>query len=126
MYMPRDFILRSKHGYAVKFEANEPARVPYQVIDEAIAIGAVFVNADEQKILVEEPKELETPDLGFEREQKIYNAMIELANENDAEKFTPGGKPKLAVLTEMVGYDVDQKETSALWKKVMQARANAD
>jgi len=126
MYMPRDFVLRSKHGHAIAFVANEPVRVPYPVIDEAIALGAVFANSEDQKVLAPEEKELKTPDLGFEREQKIYDAMISLANENDPEKFTPGGRPKLKVLTEMVGYDVDQKECQTLWKKVMQARANAD
>lgn len=126
MYMPRDFILRSKHGHAIAFEANEPVRVPYPIIDEAIALGAVFADGEDQKILADEPKEVVTPDLGFEREQKIYDAMHSLMAENDPDKFTPGGKPKLSVLAEMVGYDVDQKESNDLWKKVMQSRANAD
>jgi hypothetical protein len=126
MYMPRDFVLRSKHGHAIAFTANEPVRVPFPVIDEAIALGAVFADGADQKVLADEPKEVKTPDLGFEREQKIYDAMISLANENDADKFTPGGKPKLKVLAEMVGYEVDQKEVTDLWKKVLQSIANAD
>ena len=125
MYMPRDFVLHSKFGHAVKFTANEHVRVPYPVIDEAIAIGAVFANKEDQKILVDEPKELKTPDLGFEREQKLYDAMHELAKENDADKFTPGGKPKLKVLEEMIGYEIDRKEANDIWVKVMQSIANA-
>lgn len=126
MYMPRDFVLHSLHGHAIQFKANEPVRVPYPAIDEAIAIGAVFANKEEQKILVDEKPELKQPDLGFEREEKIYKAMHSIMLENDPDKFTPGGKPKLAVLTEMVGYEVDRKEADTLWKKVMQSRANAD
>lgn len=126
MYMPRDFVLHSKHGHAIQFVANEPVRVPHPVIDEAIAIGAVFANKEEQKILVDEKPVIKAPDLGFEREQKIYDAMHALMTENDPDKFTPGGKPKLAVVAEMVGYDVDRKEADTLWKKVMQSRANAE
>jgi hypothetical protein len=126
MYMPRDFILHSRNGHAIKFEANKPVRVPYPAIDEAIAIGAVFSNKEDQKILVDEKPELKAPDLGFEREQKIYDAMHAIMIENDPDKFTPGGKPKLAELSESVGYEVDRKEADALWKKVMQSRANAE
>jgi hypothetical protein len=126
MYMPRDYTLHSKFGHAIQFEANKHIRVPYPVIDEAIAIGAVFANKEDQKILVDEKPEVEAPDLGFEREQKIYNAMHALMIENDSDKFTPGGKPKLAELAEMVGYEVDRKEADTLWKKVMQSQANAD
>jgi hypothetical protein len=125
MYMPRDFVLHSKFGHAIQFVANEQVRVPYPAIDEAIAIGAVFANKEDQKILVDEKPELKTPDLGFEREQKLYDAMHEVAKENDPDKFTPGGKPKLSVVVEMVGYDLDRKEVDTVWKKVMQSIANA-
>lgn len=125
MYMPRDYILRSRSGYALAFVANEPVRVPHPVIDEAIAIGAVFVDTSDQKILVDEKPEVKTPDLGFEREQKLYDAMHKIAAENDPDKFTPGGKPKLKVLEEMLGYEVDRKEANDTWIKVMQSIANA-
>jgi hypothetical protein len=125
MYMPRDFVLISKFGHAVNFVANEHVRVPYPVIDEAIAIGAVFANKEDQKILVDEPKEVVTPDLGFEREQKLYDAMHQIAKENDPDQFTPGGKPKLSVLVELLGYDIDRKEANDVWVKVMQSIANA-
>lgn len=125
MYMPRDFILRTKKGHAIQFEANVPVRVPYPCIDEAISIGAVFENTDDQKILVDEKPDVTTPDLGFEREQKLYDACHKIAADNDPDMFTPGGKPKLAALSELVGYEIDRKEADVAWVKVMQSIANA-
>jgi hypothetical protein len=102
MYMPRDYLLRSINGYAIEFEANKPVIVPHRAVDEAIAIGAVMANPEQQKTLV-----------------------TGMAEANDTESFTPGGKPKLEAVKDIVGFDVDRKEVNAVWDKVMQARANA-
>ena len=125
MYMPRDYTLRSLSGYSVEFKANEPVIVPHRAVDEAIAIGAVMANPEQQKVLVTEPKQIVEPPMGFEREQILFTSLSKLAEVNSTEAFTPGGKPKLEVVKDAVGFDVDRKEVNAVWDKVMQARANA-
>jgi hypothetical protein len=125
MYMPRDYLLRSINGYAIEFEANKPVIVPHRAVDEAIAIGAVMANPEQQKTLVTDPKVLKEAPMGFEREQMMFTAMTGMAEANDTESFTPGGKPKLEAVKDIVGFDVDRKEVNAVWDKVMQARANA-
>lgn len=125
MYTPRDYILRSVYGYTVEFKANEPVIVPSRVIDEAIAIGAVFTNAVEQRLNVTEPPKVEEVPQGFERKQKLYDALAVIAERNSPEEFTPGSKPKLEAVKTAVGFDVDRKEVNDVWNSVMQARANA-
>lgn len=124
MYMPRNFTLRSRFGPVVDFVANEERNVPQMAVDEAIAIGAVFVNRQEQKILVEDPPAPKAPSMGFQREQEIFDACVQLAEKNNPEDFTPNSKPKLEPVKTLVGYDVDRKEINTVWMKVMSARAN--
>jgi hypothetical protein len=124
MYMPRTFMLRSRFGATVQFVANEPVNVPQMAVDEAIQIGAVFADQQEQKVLVDEPPEIKAPSMGFQREQEIFDACVTLAEKNSPEDFTPGSKPKLDKIKAIVGYDVDRKEVNTVWQKVMSARAN--
>jgi hypothetical protein len=126
MYTPRNYTLRSIHGYVVQFVANEPCVVPHRAVDEAIAIGAVFSNRDEQKLRVEAPPQIEEPPMGFIREQKLFDALTVMAEANNPEDFTPGSKPKLEAVKAAVGFDVERKEVNDSWNKVMQAKANAD
>jgi len=124
MYMPRTFTLRSRFGAVIDFKANEEINVPQMAVDEAIAIGAVFADKQEQKILVDEPPQIKAPSVGFQREQEIFDACVKLAEKNNPEDFTPGSKPKLEPIKSIVGYDVDRKEINTIWMKVMSARAN--
>lgn len=125
MYMPRDYKLLSLTGYSIQFRANVPTIVPSRAIDEAIAIGAVFSNKEEQKVLVDEPRKLIEPAVGFEREQHIYDACTKIMISNHPDDFTPGSKPTIAAVRALVGYDVDRKEINDIWNKVMSAQANA-
>lgn len=125
MYMPRDFNLISKRGICVEFIADEPTSVPERAVDEAIAIGAVFVDKKEQKILIDEKPVIKAPSMGFVREQEIFDACVALAEQNSSDAFTPAGKPKLESVKTIVGYDIDRKEVNKIWTKVMSARANA-
>jgi len=125
MYMPKDHLLRSINGCTVQFKTNEPIMVPARAVDEAITIGAVFSNKEEQRVLVDEPPKLVEPAMGFEREQDIFNACAALADRNNPDDFTPGSKPTLEAVKNIVGYDIDRKEVNKVWMKVMQARANA-
>lgn len=125
MYMPRDYMLVAGSGHSFQFKANEPQAVPDVAVDDVIKIGGVFYNKEEQKILVDEPPSIEVPAMGFAREQKIFDACVELINKNSNEAFTPGGKPKLDAVKEIVGFDVDRKEVNDVFSKAMQAQANA-
>lgn len=125
MYMPRDFTLRSRFGSVVGFEANEATNVPQMAVDEAIALGAVFADKQEQRILVDEKPEVKVPSMGFQREQEIFNACVALAEKNSPDDFTPGSKPKLDSVVAILGYDTDRKEVNKIWMRVMSARANA-
>lgn len=125
MYTPRDFTLRSLNGYVVDFKANQPTLVPHKAVDEAIAIGAVFTNAEDQRLNVTEPPQVTEPPMGFERKQKLFEALTLMAERNNDEDFTPGSKPKLEAVKSAVGFDVDRKEINDSWNEVMQARANA-
>jgi hypothetical protein len=125
MYTPRDFTLRSLYGYTVDFKANEPTIVPHRAVEEAIAIGAVFTNEKEQRVLVTDPPKVEEPPMGFERKQKLFTLLAEMAERNSPEDFTPGSKPKLDAVKTAAGFDVDRKEVNEVWNEVMQAKANA-
>jgi len=125
MYTPRDYTLRSLFGYTVDFKANEPVIVPHRAVEEAIAIGAVFTNPQEQRLNVTEPPKVVEPPMGFERKQKLFDTLTAMAERNSPEDFTPGSKPKLESVKAAVGFDVDRKEVNDIWNEVMKARANA-
>lgn len=110
----RNVTLRTLSGYCVKFKKNEPAMVPMNCVEEAMAIGAVPV--EPKDIEPEEPKFTPEP-VGLEREEAIMTAMDMLVEENARNKFTAGGKPTRAAMRDALGFEIDNREINQMWSK---------
>lgn len=124
MYMNRDFFLMSTSGHNVQFIANEPTNVHDFVIEEAIALGAVYEDGSLHK---PEEKVEDTPEelFGQPRKDAILKALNVLKDRSDADDFTANSLPKLKSVVEEVGFNVDRKEVDTEWRAILAARANA-
>ena len=122
MIMLRDYFLNTDKGVNVKFLKDEPVGVHPLAIESALAVGAVFADGG---LYNPTPKEKKTEEkYGFEREQDIHEASKRLMDRSNADDFTSGGVPKLKAIEAEVGYPVDRKEADAVWRKVLESRAN--
>jgi hypothetical protein len=122
MIMLRDYNLQTKTGHSVRFVKNKPVRVHPLVIEDAIAVGATFV--DGSAFIPEERAKSAEPSFGFEREQEIYDCCMRLADSSSPDDFTANGIPKLKAMARELGYEVDRVEVDGIWRKVLQARSN--
>lgn len=122
MYMARTMVLRSKSGHTCHFEANKPTLVHPYAVEEAIAAGAAF--ADGSLYQPESAPVTPTEPMGFERKEALFKACQTLATKNDPDDFTANGIPKLTALAGELGWSTDRREADAVWREVLQARAN--
>jgi len=126
MKMLKDFRLITTMGYVVDFKAEQPIRVPPMAVEMAIEKGAIFCEEDEKFIPNNELTESVEPVFGYERKQAIYDVCKTIAAKNESEAFTATGVPKLPLVVEEMGYQVDRKEVNEAWKAVQQSIANAE
>lgn len=112
----RTFTLRSLTGHVIPFVKNEPRLVPATVIHEAMEKGAV--PEDETVLEVADEEVIEDP-RGLDREEQVKAALISIRAKNGRDDFTAGGKPKVGVVKDSVGFVVDQREIAKIWQMIL-------
>lgn len=103
MQTNRDYRLSSLNGFVINFKADEPARVPPHVYEEAFRIGAVVVgeceapqeNTDGFIRGAKEAGELEAE----AKRGHVKQACIALMARDDSTDFKADGYPKLNKVT---------------------------
>lgn len=118
MVLSRNYVLTSTFNHTIKFEKGKPVGVPPMLVKKALEIGAVMVNNDDiELVLPEEAKPVKGVPIGDERETAVFEAFRQLAEKNDPDDFTAGGKPKFKAVTHITGFRVDAGEVADLWQK---------
>jgi len=123
MIMLRDFFLQTKAGITVRFVKNKPKAVHPYAIEDAIAVGAAFVDGSGYDPEDAEPRKPEEK-FGFERTQDVFEACMRLADRSTPDDFTANGIPKVKAVAEEVGYEVDRVEVDKVWRQVLTSRSN--
>jgi hypothetical protein len=109
----RDYTLASVNGHPIEFKKGVATHVPPRVKAEAIAIGALPAEEEDEP----EVKKVEIPE-GEDRVLLIRTAMEDMAAANVREEFTAAGTPHNKVLSERVGFTVSAQERDKLWAEL--------
>lgn len=110
----RNFILRTTKGHTIRFEQGKPTHVPPVCIEDAVAIGAVPVNAKDGDILGDEAKA--QPSLSAdERKAKVFEAFGVMKTRKERNDFTASGIPDARRLSPLLGFEITSRERDAYW-----------
>lgn len=112
MVSQRDFVLRTRMGHTIRFEATKPTPVPDAAYSEALAhniVPVVVPDADSPQGRVE------ANITGTLRDALLFKAIHTLVVRNNYEDFTGGGVPKAAAVSLEAGFSVSQNEVSRYW-----------
>lgn len=121
MVCPRDYVLRTKQGHTISFEAGVPTPVPAMAYQEALSrnILPAAVPAGEKPAF-----EMATAEItGTLRDALVFAAIETIFNRNNVENFTGGGMPKPEAVTAEIGVAVSGPELSKYWARFKELRA---
>lgn len=120
----RNFILRTTKGHTISFTKGEPVWVPPMCVPDAVAIGAVAVDGDVDVLGEEAAPAAQLS--GEEREKKLFAAFDTMLNRTERTDFTASGLPHVKKLTDMVGFEVTNRERDAAWQAYTQSKAEQE
>lgn len=120
----RNFVLRTTKGHTISFVKGEKAWVPPVCVPDAVAIGAVSVDEAVDVLGDEQTPSVQlSPD---ERQSKLFEAFETMLMRTERTDFTASGLPHTKKLTEMVGFDVTNRERDAAWQAYTQSKAEQE
>ncbi len=113
----------STQGYSILFEKGVPTHVPPGMHAEVMARGILPCTADGETLdspevadPTPESKVVLAPEDAETRNAKILEVVREVAKRNNPKDYTAGGVPTAAAVTMALGWRVDQKEVTAVWR----------
>ena len=115
MVLNRRANLASVHGHIISFFKDKPVAVPPILMREVVNMGAVPF--DKSVDVTEEIAEEHAgqPVDPSERLEDIREVIEVMVDENLRGDFTASSTPKVAVVSERVGYKVDGSEVKKAW-----------
>ena len=119
-------------GHSVRFVGSpkglaEPhiTNVHPAIVQECLAKGAMVVDSGDQPFIDENAKIKAAFAPGELRTSIVFLVMQRMKEQNNAKLFTSGGIPKAEVVSQMLGFDVTDKEMKTLWQQ-FQSAVNGD
>ena len=110
----RNYVLRTTKGHSIMFVKGKEVNVPDVCVSDAVAIGAVAVDAADGDVLGEEAKpELSlTPD---QRKAKLFEAFDIMKKRNERNDFTASGTPDARRILPLLGFEISSRDRDAYW-----------
>lgn len=105
----RSFRLETRFGHVLHFEAKKPKFVPDLAVSAAMAAGCVPADGEEAPFH-DDLGRARVEFVGDVRKSMIYLAVKQIAEKNDAKQFDGGGTPKTAVVSDMLGFEINRKD----------------
>ena len=121
----RSYTLRTTLGHSIHFPKGEPVNVPTMLLSQAMAIGAQPVEGETAELEAPEVPEPEPAD-PEERLSRVKMAAEEIYEANDPDTFTASNNPKLAVLSDKVGFKVSKRELQIVLNARSEELENGD
>lgn len=121
----RKFRLASTSGHIIHFNPDEPAFVPPQAVQEAMAAGCVPVDPAEAAKF-DDAGRAKVDFNGDLRKSILYLVMRSLHQENDSRKFDAGGVPKATVVEGITGLNTGKAEIADAWRAFLNANSNGE
>lgn len=105
-------------GHAIRFEAGVPTHVPKECWRTVQEHGAV--PEDQETVNAVPAAKPESPDDPLVRAAKINEVFTTMVERNKREDFTGSGMPRVEVISQLAGFDVDAKERDTMWGEFVQ------
>jgi hypothetical protein len=122
----RTFMLRTKEGQCLSFEAGKPTHVPKLLHSLAMEKGLVpcdaagkeldLVTASEANAAsTEEFRPAQAPENADERNAAILRVVKAIVARNDSKDFGGNARPRAEAVSFALGWRVDPKDLNRLW-----------
>jgi len=109
----RNYVLRTTKGHSIAFEKGKPTHVPPICIEDAVAIGAIPVDAA-VNVLGDEKPEV-TPLTPDQRKAAIFAAFDTMSAREERIDFTASGVPNAKRIPALVGFEITPSERDTYW-----------
>jgi len=119
----RTYTHRSTLGHIVNFVKGQPVWVPPALEREVTQFGAEPVDGEKLDVLDPDAKALPLAPAGDERKSQILAVYAQLEARNQRGDFTGQGRPNLAVMKELLGFEVITRERDDVWEEYLKAKA---
>ncbi len=118
----RNFTLTTTLGHVIAFKKDVETPIPRMVLAQAQAYGCVVADSEDTS---DEPKLPVEPNDPAVRAADIKKAVEGVRERNAREDFTAAGKPKVNVISRLVGYSVTSQELDPVLQAIYDAEAEA-
>jgi hypothetical protein len=125
MVLHRSYVLGSKFGHSIGFDAGKPTWVPPNVVPEAVAVGAAMADGTSADIITD-PVVPKAPSDPAVRAADIEKAFVGIAARNERDDFMASGTPTSEAVSKVVGYKVPSKEISQVWSAYKERLADVN
>lgn len=122
----RTYTHRSTLGHIVNFVKGQPVWVPPALHREVTAMGAEPVDGEKLDLIDPDVPALPMAPGGDERKAQILAVYAQLQARNQRGDFTGQGRPNLAILKELLGFEVITRERDDVWEEYLKAKAEAE
>jgi hypothetical protein len=113
--MQKDKVVGSILGHFVSFKKGVPTEVPREMWAEVQAVGAI----PESPLPDDEDVEVKAVHDPEERKNMLFQAFETMKERNKRGDFSASGLPNAKILSNLVGFDVGNKERDDVWAKYM-------
>lgn len=118
----RNYTLATTKGHVIFCKKGQPINIPNLILEDAIAVG--IIPTDERDMPgAELDSLLPVEATGTERIRQIRDMIESLMRRNGRGDFTASGLPNIKVLSDALGYKVDQSELGRIWHTIRQESA---
>jgi hypothetical protein len=120
----RNVTLATTKGHVVRFYKGIAKAIPKVILEDAMAIGVL---PTDDKYTQNESLDSILGDVakGSERVRQIREVIEALVERNQRGDFAASGLPSLVVVSDALGYKVEQAEVSRVWAAIRAEKANA-
>ncbi len=120
----RNLTLATTKGHVVRFYKGIAKAIPKTILEDAMAVG---IMPTDDKYLPNEAGDSILGEVarGSERVRQIREVVEALIERNQRGDFAASGLPSLVVVSDALGYKVEQAEVSRVWASIREEKANA-
>lgn len=119
----RNYTLATTKGHVIRFYKGIAKAIPGTILEDAMAVGIMptdekyLPGAETQSILGDVAR-------GTERVRQIREVVEALVARNERGDFSASGLPSLVVVSDALGYKIEQSELSRVWASIREEKAN--
>lgn len=123
MILGRTRMLASTLGHRINFRKGVPIHVPPAIIEEALAMGAAYVNGeevalgpDDEEVAADKAQHDALVNDPAKRGAAVIKAFKMLSARNERGTFDAAGRPHPRSVSKLAGFKVDAKERDTRWQ----------